>query len=388
MNDIIKTVRAKDLPLEKLPEESTCYDEIVHHRGLSFIEDKNYIYTSKYNSTPQQKLGILIIDRDLMNISHALASRYTTMARAQSRRCDTVSNYQYWHQNKDKVIQLALQHLRLYKDTHTPEELPIELGGIKSDKNHIGLEHECAFALARLGNPAAFPANLMTKILDDRKGTLKILDISAGWGDRLIASCALGAHYTACDPNTALIEPHRQIIHKYGDPSKQRVFPVPFEDMIFDEMRYNCLFSSPPFFDLEIYSNEPTQSSERYRTIDVWINNFLKASLVKADKVLEQNATIYLHLNDIICDAKSSNFYVQRVIDWIISTLKWNFKGVYGFTIRDTNKRSETPMIRAEKNASLLKPTVYVKSYKEGLRCNKAGEIFTQPLWCFTKSAS
>ena len=39
--------------------------------------------------------------------------------------------------------------------------------------------------------------------------------------------------------------------------------------------KYNILYTSPPFFDLEIYSNEETQSNNRYKELDTWLDKFL-----------------------------------------------------------------------------------------------------------------
>ena len=102
-------------------------------------------------------------------------------AHVKSRRCDFVSPYQYWQEHKEEVIELAKRQLEKYKSDYALSELPVELGGTGGTGSHVGLEHECAMALVRLGMPASFPANLMTYMIYDIPN-LRILDISAGWG--------------------------------------------------------------------------------------------------------------------------------------------------------------------------------------------------------------
>jgi hypothetical protein len=391
---VISIVKGLDYPLEKPENLEEAFENIKKSEGFS-VSNIPFTYLSLYKKCPH--LSLFILERRKTNISHAISSWYTIICRAQSRRYNDISPYQYWNENKQKVIDLALIQLEKYKDTYIPEELPIEMGGIESDKNSLSLENECSLCLFRLGMPAAFPSILMTGMLKPLKEKdnleLKILDISAGWGDRLIGACALDSIYTSCDPNSKLKDIYVEMIKKYGNPEKQRVYCLPFEDWNIEnhDIKYNVLYSSPPFFDLEIYSNESTQSSERYKTIDSWISNFLKPCLNKCDELLEKNAKIYLHLSDIIIQ-KHNNYeerkiiFVEDIIEYCKNILKWKFIGVYGHILRDKeDKESETKESREQKNKLLLKPTPFIKGFKDGLRINKYNQALAQSIWHFTK---
>jgi hypothetical protein len=292
LKEITSIVRSLDYPHEKFPDELQAFEAIKLSTGVKYLHDTNYVYLSKFKKA--KRLGVFVIERDKLALCNSVAGRYTMDAHVKSRRCDYISAYQYWQENRDEVLRLASGQLVKYKDDYSLSELPLELGGTGGSNSHIGLQHECAMALVRIGMPASFPANLMSFMVCDIPD-LRILDISAGWGDRLLAACALGATYMACDPNTALAEPYSTIISKYGN-GKQIIHSIPFEDLKYDGPKFNCLYSSPPFYDLEIYSTEETQSSERYKTLDSWLDDFLKVCLRKSDGMLQPGAYIYLHL--------------------------------------------------------------------------------------------
>ena len=110
----------------------------------------------------------------------------------------------------------------------------------------------------------------------------KILDSSAGWGDRLIASIACGASYTGVDPSTCLSPLYKKIIKTFepfvDDKLNFKVIGKPFEEVSKTELgepNYDIAFTSPPFYDLEIYNDDGTQSIIGHKTQSDWVKNFL-----------------------------------------------------------------------------------------------------------------
>lgn len=400
-NQVKNYLITKDYPNEKFKNLEESFNTIKIGLGVTFSKDLPYTYITNIKG---KKLGLYVIDREAMNMSHNVGGQFSLKIRAKSHRYNEISPYVYWNNNKQKVIDLGFQHLRKYKDEYTEDELPLLVPLHLSDdvnipeydymnnKNHIGLEHECCLCLFRLGIPSSFPSNLMTFMIkdylkDNPIDNLKILDLSAGWGDRLLSACALDATYMACDPNTEMIPIYDQIINKYGTKDKQKVHCLPFEDLDErderDERKFNMMYTSPPFFDLEIYSNEDTQSSSRYKTLESWLTGFMYPCLEKANKMLMKNSPVFLHLSDIK-DNERSYKYVQNVIDYATSKLKWKYIGIYGHAVKDKEqKQSETKETREIKNASLLKPTKFIKSFKDGIRVNKFGEALSQTIWYF-----
>lgn len=137
--------------------------------------------------------------------------------------------------------------------------------------------------------------NLLRAVVGDVKGK-KILDMSAGWGDRLIASLQLGAIYTGVDPSSAMAPVYANILQTYSSEGSS-VTTAPFEDFTPPE-KYHVAFSSPPYYDVEIYNDEATQSIERYPSYERWMCDFLLPCLAKMVNSLLLGGYLILHLGD------------------------------------------------------------------------------------------
>ena len=71
-----------------------------------------------------------------------------------------------------------------------------------------------------------------------------------------------------------------------------------FEEFETDE-KFDLIFTSPPYFKKEIYSNEETQSCNKYSEYDAWKNNFLKVFVEKCEKFLKDDGIFVCNIDDI-----------------------------------------------------------------------------------------
>lgn len=158
-----------------------------------------------------------------------------------------------------------------------------------------------------------FRISLCLEVLDIFKPK-KWLDISAGWGDRLIAAL-LSQHveeYCGVDPNPCLHPEYKSIINKI-DPRKQKkctLIQDGFETAKLPDTKFDLVFSSPPFFNLEIYSNALPDSLIQYTNVDVWFSNFLMPSIRKSLKYLTPNGYLVLY----IAEAHDETKYIPKMI--------------------------------------------------------------------------
>lgn len=128
----------------------------------------------------------------------------------------------------------------------------------------------------------------------------KILDFSSGWGDRLIGAIAKDVYYYGIDPNPCLHDGYKKIINMLAkDKSKYEVILSGFETAPLPPFTYDMVFTSPPYFTLEKYTEEGKQSIEKYKELDDWLNNFLYYSIDKAWSKLEINGHVVLIINNI-----------------------------------------------------------------------------------------
>jgi len=80
-----------------------------------------------------------------------------------------------------------------------------------------------------------------------------------------------------------------------------------FEHAELGDNRYNLVFTSPPFFDFEIYTKLPGQSVDTYKGLEAWLVDFLLASIRKAWAALDVGGHVVIHLTDVyktkVCEA-------------------------------------------------------------------------------------
>jgi hypothetical protein len=129
----------------------------------------------------------------------------------------------------------------------------------------------------------------------------KWLDISSGWGDRLLAAMSLDMDYVGFDPNVELKPGHDGMIAMFGDPNRHRVIYEPFEKATIPPGPYDVILTSPPYFTIEEYvAGQTGQSIVSYPEKTQWMVWFLFASLNKAWDNLKEGGYLILHLGDSI----------------------------------------------------------------------------------------
>ena len=160
---------------------------------------------------------------------------------------------------------------------------------------------------------------------------LRWLDFSAGWGDRLAAAIALGFDYVGFDPNRKLYPGQMRMIQELGDINKQIIYYQPFETAYLKYITdkdglFDIVFTSPPFFKLELYSDDQDQSVNKYPNFNTWLNNFLFVSLNKAWNGLKLGGYMVIHIDDV-----KEGKIIEPMKKYINENLeKSKYKGIIG----------------------------------------------------------
>jgi 16S rRNA G966 N2-methylase RsmD len=138
-----------------------------------------------------------------------------------------------------------------------------------------------------------------------------VLDLSMGWGERLLGfeASKYGKTYHGIDPDKRTIEAAHSM-HKLCRQSRKGVqlYCSPAEDFIYDALdeQVNLVIFSPPPFNNERYTDEDTQAYKRYQTLDQFINEFLEKTIMKAWGSLKVGGTFLLDLGDLKAPTKDS----------------------------------------------------------------------------------
>lgn len=105
-------------------------------------------------------------------------------------------------------------------------------------------------------------------------GTL--YDPCAGWGGRMLGTVAAGWKYVACEPNPETYQKLLEVAEFLNITEFVDIHCMPAED--FDlgslETRPDVILTSPPYYNLENYTDHPDQSYNRHSNFEDWKNHW------------------------------------------------------------------------------------------------------------------
>jgi hypothetical protein len=139
-----------------------------------------------------------------------------------------------------------------------------------------------------------------------------VLDFSMGWGDRLNAflSCEDTETYFGIDPNASLYEGYNKQIETYNSDKTVILNCAGAEDVDIPKNSFDTVFTSPPYFNIERYTQEDNQSWKKFKKLDQWLKRFLFPVLKKSWEGLQTDGTMVINISDVY-----SNHTVNRICD-------------------------------------------------------------------------
>ena len=207
------------------------------------------------------------------------------------------SHYERWQDKvaREKVIKFAR---RLYKkgDKRTIEA---------SIRGAIELQWGSVNTMRPAAAACAYKKNKATKVLD----------FTAGWGARLVAAMAMDIDYIGIDANTALKPGYDKIIKLLKPYSKSKVKMIfkKAETVDISKLKYDFVFTSPPYEYLEVYENmenyekkgekvsQPYSSSKiKLDDSEKFYDEFMIPTLKRIYKHLPKGKHICLNMPDIM----------------------------------------------------------------------------------------
>lgn len=145
-----------------------------------------------------------------------------------------------------------------------------------------------------LGSVNQFKPYIAICAVYDRFKPKRVLDISAGWGDRLIGAMAKNIDYIGIDQNKKLEKPYTQMISdfKNNTTSNVRMIFEKSQDVDYSKLPpYDLIFTSPPYFDLEKY-----EGMETFKNKEDFIENYWKPTVIPAFKHLDKGGHMALNM--------------------------------------------------------------------------------------------
>lgn len=185
-----------------------------------------------------------------------------------------------------------------------------------------------------------------------------VLDFSAGWGDRLngFLSCSNTKSYLGIDPNDTLYKGYQQQVNSYCKDKKVNLFCDGAENLDIPKNTFDTVFTSPPYFNIERYTQSDNQSWKKFKKLDQWLEGFLFPVIRKSWDGLHHGGNMIVNISDVY-----SNHTINRICDpmndYISSLTGASYKGTIGL------RMAKRPNSKA--------------TDKEG--------IFTEPMWVWNK---
>jgi hypothetical protein len=159
---------------------------------------------------------------------------------------------------------------------------------------------------------------------------INIYDPSSGWAGRLLGAMAVddrrNIHYIGTDPNTDhdttngrtkyhevadFFNTHvRENGKLYAKSHSYEMFQLGSE-VIGDDPRFqkykgkiDLVFTSPPYFAKEVYSDDPEQSCHKFSQYEAWVEGFLRPTLTNAVESLRSDRYLLWNIADAAFDGK------------------------------------------------------------------------------------
>ncbi len=137
------------------------------------------------------------------------------------------------------------------------------------------------------------------------KENSKVLDTSSGFGGRLLGffTAKNTDEYVGIDPNTA-DSCNKFILYmsRYFTNKKAYVNKIGSEDFTIEnypqyENYFDISFTSPPYFNIERYSDDITQSHVKFNTYDLWVDGFYRNTIYNSCNSLKLDGVFAVNIS-------------------------------------------------------------------------------------------
>jgi hypothetical protein len=134
-------------------------------------------------------------------------------------------------------------------------------------------------------------------------------DMSGGFGGRMLGAIASSRvkKYIGTEPATLTFEGLTEMAAELppmaeqlgGGPTEIDLHKIGSENYVPDRGSIQLAFTSPPYYDAEHYSQEPTQSFIKFPTREAWLNGFLGTTLSNAHLGLSASGKLVVNIANV-----------------------------------------------------------------------------------------
>lgn len=179
----------------------------------------------------------------------------------------------FWHIRNSRGTSFA----QCWQDRNLMEDV-LQWGKKGMSQLWMSWIRRAIFMRAGLPNSSFYRPHFSRQIILEsgiRTGTL--FDPCAGWGGRMLGTVSSGWHYIACEPNTETYRNLLELVEFLGIADNVTLLNQPAEHFDYGSLRgkVDVVLTSPPYFNLEVYSAESTQSYNKHKNYTEWKDQWL-----------------------------------------------------------------------------------------------------------------
>ena len=175
-----------------------------------------------------------------------------------------------------------------------------------------------------------FRPSVARYIYDRYGGEGYVFDPCMGFGGRMIGAISSPRvkHYEGCDPNTETFNGLSKMAKNLQDTTKVVLNNIGVEEYESDD-KFDLVFTSPPYFDTEKYSDEETQSYIKFPTYEKWLNEFLRKLVSNSIDLLKKGGYFIINIantkrattleNDFLEIMKSYDMSLEKTLNMTLS---------------------------------------------------------------------
>ena len=127
-----------------------------------------------------------------------------------------------------------------------------------------------------------------------------VWDMSGGWGGRLLGAIISSVKfYIATEPSKLTFNGLHDMAEDFAGDMEYEIFKAGSEIYQPEKGMLDLCFTSPPYFDLEKYSNEPSQSYIKFNTKDAWVDGFLRPTFKNCHYGLKSDGCMLINIANI-----------------------------------------------------------------------------------------
>ena len=161
-----------------------------------------------------------------------------------------------------------------------------------------------------------------------------VYDMSSGFGGRLVGACASHtvSKYIATDPSLESYIGVKAIyeVLKNNTAVTTELHNLGSEVLFLPDASVDLCFTSPPYFDCEVYSDDLAQCYNKFPEKQAWINGYLLPTFLNCFNCLKYGGRMLINVDDVrempdLCDivkntARIAGFTYDAVLDYKLTS--------------------------------------------------------------------